>query len=103
MANSVLDSVLAQYEKNSSSTSSQKTNISQEDRMKKYFSAILQKNEKPLKWVNVGSEDTVSLFFSLFSKIKKKMKFFFLNMFNGNLLRLRTLFKKMITIMINSE
>jgi hypothetical protein len=46
MANSVLDSVLAQYEKNSSSTSSQKTNISQEDRLKKYFSAILQKNEK---------------------------------------------------------
>jgi hypothetical protein len=46
MANSVLDSVLAQYEKNSTSTSSQKTNISQEDRLKKYFSAILQKNEK---------------------------------------------------------
>jgi len=46
MANSVLDSVLAQYEKNSTTTSSQKTNISQEDRLKKYFSAILQKNEK---------------------------------------------------------
>ena len=46
MANSVLDSVLAQYEKNSTSSSSQKTNISQEDRLKKYFSAILQKNEK---------------------------------------------------------
>ena len=46
MANSVLDSVLAQYEKNSTSSSSQKSNISQEDRLKKYFSAILQKNEK---------------------------------------------------------
>ncbi len=46
MANSVLDSVLAQYEKNSTSSNSTKTNISQEDRLKKYFSAILQKNEK---------------------------------------------------------
>ena len=46
MTNSVLNSVLAQYEKNSTSSSSQKTNISQEDRLKKYFSAILQKNEK---------------------------------------------------------
>ena len=42
-----LDAVLAQYEKNSQpSGGSQKSNISQEDRMKKYFSAILQKNEK---------------------------------------------------------
>ena len=46
MANTVLDSVLAQYEKNSTSSNSTKTNISQEDRLKKYFSAILQKNEK---------------------------------------------------------
>ena len=46
MANSVLDSVLAQYEKNATSTGSQRQNISQEDRLKKYFSAILQKNEK---------------------------------------------------------
>lgn len=46
MANSVLDSVLAQYEKNSTSSNNTKTNISQEDRLKKYFSAILQKNEK---------------------------------------------------------
>ena len=46
MTNSVLDSVLAQYEKNSTTTGSQKSNISQEDRLKKYFSAILQKNEK---------------------------------------------------------
>ena len=46
MANSVLDSVLAQYEKNSTTSSSQRSNISQEDRLKKYFSAILQKNEK---------------------------------------------------------
>ncbi len=44
MANSI-DAVLAQYEKNSQ-PSSQRQNISQEDRMKKYFSAILQKNEK---------------------------------------------------------
>ena len=45
MANSI-DAVLAQYEKNSTPSSSQRSNISQEDRMKKYFSAILQKNEK---------------------------------------------------------
>ena len=45
MSNS-LDAVLAQYEKNSQPASSQRTNFSQEDRMKKYFSAILQKNEK---------------------------------------------------------
>jgi hypothetical protein len=44
MANSI-DAVLAQYEKNST-PSSQKQNISQEDRLKRYFSAILQKNEK---------------------------------------------------------
>ena len=41
-----LDAVLAQYEKNSQPNSSPRTNISQEDRMKKYFSAVLQKNEK---------------------------------------------------------
>ena len=45
MANSI-DAVLAQYEKNSTPSSSPRSNISQEDRMKKYFSAILQKNEK---------------------------------------------------------
>jgi hypothetical protein len=45
MANSI-DAVLAQYEKNSTPSSSPKSNISQEDRMKRYFSAILQKNEK---------------------------------------------------------
>jgi hypothetical protein len=45
MSNS-LDAVLAQYEKNSQPASSQRTSFSQEDRMKKYFSAILQKNEK---------------------------------------------------------
>jgi hypothetical protein len=45
MANSI-DAVLAQYEKNSQSSGSQRSNISQEDRMKKYFSAILQKHEK---------------------------------------------------------
>jgi hypothetical protein len=46
MTNSVLDSVLAQYEKNTQSSGSQKQNISQEDRLKKYFSATLQKHEK---------------------------------------------------------
>ena len=45
MANSVLDSVLAQYEKNAQPSGSQRTSISQEDRLKKYFSAILMKNE----------------------------------------------------------
>jgi hypothetical protein len=40
MANSVLDSVLAQYEKNAQPSGSQRTSISQEDRLKKYFSAI---------------------------------------------------------------
>jgi hypothetical protein len=40
-----LDAVLAQYEKNSTS-SSQKQNISQEERLKRYFSTILMKNEK---------------------------------------------------------
>jgi len=45
MTNSVLDSVLAQYEKNAQPSGSQRTNISQEDRLKKYFSAILMKNE----------------------------------------------------------
>ncbi len=44
MTNLVLDSVLAQYEKNTQTTGTQK-NISQEDRLKKYFSAILMKNE----------------------------------------------------------
>jgi hypothetical protein len=46
MSNS-LDAVLAQYEKNSQpSSGSQRSNVTQEDRLKKYFSAILQKNEK---------------------------------------------------------
>jgi hypothetical protein len=45
MSNS-LDAVLAQYEKNSQPASPQRQNISQEDRLKRYFSAILQKNEK---------------------------------------------------------
>lgn len=45
MTNSAFDSVLAQYEKNTQSTGSQKSNISQEDRLKRYFSAILMKNE----------------------------------------------------------
>ena len=43
---SPLDAVLAQYEKNSQPASPQRQNISQVDRLKRYFSAILQKNEK---------------------------------------------------------
>ena len=45
MANSI-DAVLAQYEKNSQPSGSPRQNISQEDRMKKYFAAILKDNEK---------------------------------------------------------
>ena len=38
----VLDSVLAQYEKNKQSATSSNTNkVSQEDRMKKYFTTVL--------------------------------------------------------------
>ena len=45
MSNSSLDAVLAQYEKNTTSTTSG-TGMSQDERMKKYFTTILQKNEK---------------------------------------------------------
>ena len=41
-----LDAVLAQYEKNSTS-SSQKQNISQEERLKRYFSTISQMEALP--------------------------------------------------------
>ena len=42
----LMDAVLAQYEKNSQSGGSKGSKFSQEDRLKKYFSTILQKNEK---------------------------------------------------------
>jgi hypothetical protein len=44
--NNVLDSVLAQYENAKQGGSSSTSKISQEDRMKKYFAAILKDNEK---------------------------------------------------------
>jgi len=45
MSNSSLDAVLAQYEKNTTSVGGG-TGMSQDERMKKYFTTILQKNEK---------------------------------------------------------
>ena len=44
MSNSALDAILSQYEKNSEKTS--KTKISNEDRLKKYFTEKLQKGDK---------------------------------------------------------
>lgn len=44
--NNVLDAVLAQYESSKQSGSSSTAKMSQEDRMKKYFAAILKDNEK---------------------------------------------------------
>ena len=44
--NNVLDAVLAQYEKSTQNTSSGSSKMSQEDRMKKYFAALLKDNEK---------------------------------------------------------
>lgn len=43
---SVFDSVLAQYEKNKNATSGNGNKVSQEDRMKKYFTTVLPKNSK---------------------------------------------------------
>ncbi len=43
---STLDSVLAQYEKNKQATSGNSNKVSQEDRMKKYFTTILPKGVK---------------------------------------------------------
>ena len=43
---STLDSVLAQYEKSKQSGSSSQNKMTQEERMKKYFAAILTQNEK---------------------------------------------------------
>jgi len=44
--NNVLDSVLAQYESSKQSGSSSTSKFTQEERMKKYFAAILKDNEK---------------------------------------------------------
>lgn len=44
MSNSALDAILSQYEKNTEKTS--KTKISNEDRLKKYFTEKLQKGDK---------------------------------------------------------
>jgi len=46
MATNVLDAVLAQYEKSTQNTSSSGSKMSSEDRMKKYFAALLKDNEK---------------------------------------------------------
>ncbi len=43
---SALDAVLAQYEKNKQATSGNSNKVSQEDRMKKYFTTILPKGSK---------------------------------------------------------
>jgi hypothetical protein len=43
---STLDSVLAQYEKNKQTTSSSANKVSQEDRMKKYFTTVLPKGQR---------------------------------------------------------
>ena len=44
--NNVLDAVLAQYESSKQSGSSSTSKMSQEERMKKYFAALLKDNEK---------------------------------------------------------
>jgi hypothetical protein len=44
--NNVLDAVLAQYESSKQSGSSSTSKFTQEERMKKYFAAILKDNEK---------------------------------------------------------
>lgn len=46
MANSVLDSVLAQYEKNSTPGGNSTPRMSEQDRLKRYFTTLLGKNEK---------------------------------------------------------
>lgn len=46
MATNVLDAVLAQYESSKQSGSSSTSKMSQEERMKKYFAALLKENEK---------------------------------------------------------
>jgi hypothetical protein len=46
MATNVLDAVLAQYEQSTQSSTNSTSKMSSEDRMKKYFAAILKDNEK---------------------------------------------------------
>ena len=46
MATNVLDAVLAQYEQSTQSSTNSGSKMSSEDRMKKYFAAILKDNEK---------------------------------------------------------
>ena len=46
MATNVLDAVLAQYESSKQSGTSSTSKMSQEERMKKYFAAILKYTEK---------------------------------------------------------
>lgn len=46
MATNVLDAVLAQYEKSTQNSTSGSSKMSSEDRMKKYFAALLKDNEK---------------------------------------------------------
>lgn len=46
---STLDAVLAQYEKNKQATSSNSNKVSQEDRLKKYFTTVLPKGVKTLE------------------------------------------------------
>ena len=43
---STFDAVLAQYEKNKNATSGNSNRVSQEDRMKKYFTTVLPKGSK---------------------------------------------------------
>ena len=46
MATNVLDAVLAQYEQSTQSSTNSSNRMSSEDRMKKYFAALLKDNEK---------------------------------------------------------
>jgi hypothetical protein len=46
MATNVLDAVLAQYEQSTQSSTNSGSKMSSEDRMKKYFAALLKDNEK---------------------------------------------------------
>ena len=43
---STFDAVLAQYEKNKNAASSNTNKVSQEDRLKKYFTTVLPKGSK---------------------------------------------------------
>mgnify|MGYP000713242024 CR=1 FL=1 len=80
MANSVLDSVLAQYEKNAQPSGSQRSNISQEDRMKRYFSApyfiifVVLRILSRLKHIPI-----VKIAFIYFKLFKTTLKIYFVN------------------------